>query len=361
MSTRNATLRRISGQGGAMFSKFGLLVMLVLLTVLFSVLKPNTFATTFNFQSIGLSKSIVALLALAAAITISTGEFDVSIGYSVGLFHVLAIGFQTRNGMPWPVAVAAVLGLGAAVGLANGLLVTRAYVSSFIATLGSGTLLYGITQWYTHGQQVSGKLGGGFTKIGGLVGPIPIPVVIVVVLSGVLWVVSEYMPLGRMAYVVGSNRKAAELTGISTRKVVLGAFVASGVLSALAGVVLAAELGVGVPGTGSEFLLPAFAAALLGSTAIRPGRANVLGCLIAVALLAVGVSGLQQLGASTYVDPLFNGAVLILAVSLTSYAGRRLRARAKSGTGRDSAAEQSQPQPQPLSVSDNSVLTEVTK
>ncbi|MDX6266944.1 MAG: ribose transport system permease protein, partial [Frankiales bacterium] len=333
MSTRNATLRRISGQGGAMFSKFGLLVMLVLLTVLFSVLKPNTFATTFNFQSIGLSKSIVALLALAAAITISTGEFDVSIGYSVGLFHVLAIGFQTRNGMPWPVAVVSVLALGAVVGLANGLLVTRAYVSSFIATLGSGTLLYGITQWYTHGQQVAGTLGGGFTRIGGLLGPIPVPVIIVVVLSAGLWVLSEYLPIGRMAYVVGSNRKAAELTGISTRKVVLGAFVASGVLSSLAGVVLAAELGVGVPGTGSEFLLPAFAAALLGSTAIRPGRANVLGCLIAVALLAVGVSGLQQLGASTYVDPLFNGAVLILAVSLTSYAGRRLRARTKSGAG----------------------------
>jgi ribose transport system permease protein len=344
--------RRVSGRGGAVVNKYGLLILLVLLTILFSALKPNTFATTFNFQSIGLSKSIVALLALAAAITISTGEFDVSIGYSVGLFHVLVIGYQTRNGLPWPVAVVLVIALGAVVGLANGLLVTRAYVSSFIATLGSGTILYGITQWYTHGQQVGGKLGNGFTSIGGLVGPIPVPVIIVVVLSAALWIVSEYLPIGRMAYVVGSNRRAAELTGISTRKVVLGAFVASGMLSALAGVVLASELGVGVPGTGSEFLLPAFAAALLGSTAIRPGRANVLGCLIAVALLAVGVSGLQQLGASTYVDPLFNGSVLVVAVALTSYAGRRLRGKVTSGAD---------PETPPAEAPVPTVLTEVAK
>jgi ribose transport system permease protein len=179
-----------------------------------------------------------------------------------------------------------------------------------------------------------------------------VPVLIVVVLSAALWIVSEYLPIGRMAYVVGSNRRAAELTGISTRKVVLGAFVASGMLSALAGVVLASELGVGVPGTGSEFLLPAFAAALLGSTAIRPGRANVLGCLIAVALLAVGVSGLQQLGASTYVDPLFNGSVLVVAVALTSYAGRRLRGKVTSGADPETA---------PAEAPVPTVLTEVAK
>jgi ribose transport system permease protein len=145
----------------------------------------------------------------------------------------------------------------------------------------------------------------------------------VLALSVVLWIVTEYLPIGRCLYAIGANPKAAELNGIQTRRYVIGAFMASGFLGALAGVVLAAKLRVGQASVGLEYLLPALVGAFLGSTTIRPGRVNVWGTLAGVAILAVGISGIQQLGGAFYVEPLFNGVTLLLAIGIAGYAQRR--------------------------------------
>jgi ribose transport system permease protein len=322
-------------------SVWGLLVLLVLLIVVFSLLRPDTFLTYFNIRSILSNKSVQALVALSVFIPMTANQFDLSAGFNVGIAQVLAIGLQAQ-GMPWWAAVMAVILLGAVVGLVNGLLVTRVEIDSFIATLGTGTVLYGINAWYTGGKQVLGDLPPAFLAISGNIGFVPAPAIYTLVVSLALWMVFEYLPLGRYLYVLGASPRAAELNGISAKRYVTLGFIAAGTLAAFAGVVLQSQLQVGQSSVGQEYLLPAFTAALLGATSIRPGRVNVWGTILAVAVLAVAVAGLNQLGAPFFVEPLFNGLMLILAVGLAVQAAER---RTRRGTEADRAATAGAPLP----------------
>lgn len=306
---------------------YGLLVLLVLLVLTFSLLKPDTFPTAFNARTLLATKSVVALAGLAVMIPLAAGQFDLSVGYMITLTHVLAVGLQVKEHIPWPAAVLIVLVIGVGIGLINGLLVVRAHIDAFIATLGVGTVLYGVAEWYTGGNQIAGNLAGGFTAMTGTAVGIPAPALYVLGVAIVLWLIFEHMPAGRFLYALGANARAAELVGIRSSRCVPVAFMASGGLAALAGVILGSQLGVGNSSIGSEFLLQAFAAALLGATSVRPGRVNVWGTVVAVLVLAVAVDGLQQLGASFYVEPLFNGSILVVAVGLAVYAARRQRQR----------------------------------
>lgn len=305
------------------FSVWNLAILLVVLTVVFAILKPDTFLTAFTFQSLLNSRSIYALAALAVMIPLTSDNFDLSVASTLGITQVLANGLQTQQGLPWQLVVALCLFLGASVGLANGFLVTRLRIHSFIATLGTGTLLLGLNQWYTGGMQVVGTLPPAFTSLSGRLAGIPLPVVYLVVIAVILWIVFDYLPIGRFLYVIGDSPRAAELTGIPRTFYVTMAFVASGTIAAFAGVILQAQLRVGQSTVGQELLLPAFTGALLGATAIRPGRPNVWGTILAVAVLAVAVSGLTQLGAPFFVENLFNGGMLLLAVGLAAYTQRR--------------------------------------
>lgn len=315
-------------------SVWGLLVLLIVLVVVFSALRPDTFLTYFNIRSILSNKSVQALVALSVLIPMVSNQFDLSAGFNVGISQVLAIGLQGQ-GLPWWATVAAVLLMGALVGLANGLLVTRIKIDSFIATLGTGTILYGLNAWYTGGQQVLASLPPAFLAISGNVWSVPAPAIYAFIVALALWVVLEFLPLGRYLYVLGASPRAAELNGISARRYVTIGFVAAGTLAAFAGIVLQSQLQVGQSSVGQEYLLPAFTAALLGATSIRPGRVNVWGTVLAVAVLAVTVAGLNQLGAPFFVEPLFNGSMLILSVGLAVQAAQR---RQRRGTEADKAA-----------------------
>ena len=133
----------------------------------------------------------------------------------------------------------------------------------------------------------------------------------------------EYTPGGRYLYAVGGNPVASRLAGVRVGRVTMIAFISSGVTSAFAGIVYLSTIGTATPDSGSGYLLPAFSAVFLGATQIRPGRVNVLGTLVAIFLLATGVTGLQLAGAPSYVTQLFNGAALIIAVALASRTARR--------------------------------------
>ncbi|MCC6792946.1 MAG: ABC transporter permease [Thermomicrobiales bacterium] len=320
---------------------WNLLILLVVLMIAFSLLIPDTFLTPFTFQSLINTRSINAMLALAVMIPLTANQFDLSTASVLGLSQVLAIGLQVNQGLPWPLACAICLLMGATVGLANGILVVRFGINSFIATLGSGTLLLGLSQWYTGGRQIVGALPEGFTALSDhfLNTGIPIAAIYVIVIAVVLWVVFDYLPLGRFLYVIGDAPRAAELNAIPIGRYITLAFVASGVISAFAGIVMEAQMQVGQSTVGQELMLPAFTGALLGTTAIRPGRPNVWGTIVAVAVLAVAVAGLTQLGAPFFVENLFNGAMLVLAVGLAvATQKRRERRRAREADTRAALA-----------------------
>lgn len=303
---------------------YGLVILMVFLIGLFSVLLPNTFPTMLNVRSIVSDKAIIALLSLGAMIPMAAGRIDLTVGYGIVLWHVLAISLQTMLGLPWPIAVAVVLLLGAVTGFLNGLLVEVAKIDSFIATLGTGTVLYALALWHTGGRQMVGLLPDGFYALNTtFVFGLPITGYYLLAITIVMWVVLEYTPVGRYLYAIGANQRAAQLNGIPTRKYVIGAFVASGTMTALAGVLLASKLRIGQASVGLEFLLPALVGAFLGSTTIKPGRVNVWGTIVGVVILAVGISGIQQFGGSFWVEPLFNGVTLLIAIGIAGYAQRR--------------------------------------
>ncbi len=309
---------------------YGLVILMFGLILLFSILLPTTFPTMLNVRAILSDKAIIALLSLAAMIPMVAGRIDLTVGYGIVLWHILAISLQTLYGFPWPVAVAIVLVLGVVIGALNGLLVEVARIDSFIATLGTGTILYALALWHTGGRQMVGALPDAFYAINGtFVFGLPITAIYVLVITVVLWVALEYTPIGRYLYAIGANQRAAELNGIPTRKFVIGAFVTSGLMTALAGVLLASKLRIGQASVGLEFLLPALVGAFLGSTTIKPGRVNVWGTIVGVMILAVGISGIQQFGGSFWVEPLFNGTTLLIAIGIAGYAQRKKGAKSK--------------------------------
>ncbi|MER9978110.1 ABC transporter permease [Mesorhizobium sp. M0085] len=312
---------------------YGLVILTVLLILLFSILLPNTFPTLLNLRSIISDKAIIALLSLAAMIPMASGRIDLTVGYGIVLWHILAISLQTMFGIPWPLAVMIVLVLGAATGFLNGLLVEVARIDSFIATLGTGTVLYSLALWHTGGRQVVGVLPNGFYALNGtMVFGLPITGLYVLGIAVALWIILEYLPIGRYVYAIGANPKAAALNGIPVRRFVIGAFISSGFLTALTGVLLASKLRIGQASVGLEYLLPALVGAFLGSTTIKPGRVNVWGTMTGVIILAVGISGIQQFGGSFFVEPLFNGVTLLVAIGIAGYAQRKRGAAQRNRT-----------------------------
>ena len=247
-------------------SRNALLVVLALLIVIFSTLLPSTFPTAFNFRTILSEKSVVALLALSVLVPLSANHYDLSVGYVLGIVHILVIGLQVKNGLPWEAAIVLAIAAAFIVGVANGLLVTRFKVGSFIATLGTGTVAYGIGLWYTGGEQVNGTLPPAFLAIASAPFGVPFPAIATAIVALAMWWLYSYLPLGRYLYVIGDNPRAAELVGIPLQRYLFLCFVASATIAGLAGVVLAAELRVGQSAVGPEYLLPAFAAVLFGAT-----------------------------------------------------------------------------------------------
>ena len=302
----------------------GLLVFGIALVLVFAFLLPGTFADIQTVRAILGNNTTVALLAMAEMLVIASGNYDLSVAYSIGLMHIIAMSLIAWLGVPWPLVVIATVLAGGLVGLINAVLVEYARIDSFIATLGVGTILYGVGTFITNGTQVVGAVPHLFALINdGRVLGLPFPTYIVALVAVLSWIALEHLPVGRQLHAIGSNRRAAELSGVNSRHLVMGSFIVSGLIVGLAGVILAARLQVAQSSVGPEFLLPAFVGALLGATTVRPGRVNAAGTIIAVLVLAIGIAGLQQLGNSFFVEPIFQGGALILSVGLAGYAARR--------------------------------------
>ncbi len=302
----------------------GLLVFGILLIAIFAILLPGTFAGIQTLRAILGNNTTVALLAMAEMLVIACGNYDLSIAYSIGLMHIIAMSLVVWVGVPWPLVVILTILAGGLIGWINGALVEYAKIDSFIATLGVGTILYGVGTFITNGTQVVGAVPPPFAWINdGRVLGLPFPTYIVALIAILAWLGLEHFPVGRQLYAIGANRRAAELSGVNSRRLVMGSFVCGGLIVGLAGVILAARLQVAQSSVGPEFLLPAFVGALLGATTVRPGRVNAAGTIIAVLVLAVGIAGLQQLGNSFFVEPIFQGGALIISVGLAGYAARR--------------------------------------
>lgn len=310
----------------SLLAKYSLVVVLIAVAVGFAVSDPQVFATAANARTIASTNATVALLALAAMLPLAVGQFDISVGFQFGLAQGLCAGLFAKQHLPSVAVVAIVLLVGLAVGVINGLLVTVVGLDSFIATLAVGILALGATQWYTGDLTITGPLPTWFLEAGrSELAGIPLPFVYVAVAAAGLWLAMEYTTWGRRVYASGGSAKAAALAGVPVARVTVHCFALAGLLCGVAGLLSVSILGASSPVVGLGALLPAFAGAFLGATSIRPGRYNALGTLVAVYLVAVGITGLRQHGAQNYVEQLFYGLALLVAVTLARLAAARRR------------------------------------
>ena len=307
------------------FDRFSGLYVWAALILIFSLWVPSLFDTANNARIIAGSQAITAMVAMGLIVPVACGAFDLSIAGTLGVSVCVVIWFQA-NHHGWFLGIIVALLVGLVVGLVNSLIVVRLHVDSFIGTLGMSSILLAGTEWITGGGQIANGISPTFTAIGqNQVLGLPLPVFYMVALAIVLWWLLEYTPVGRYLYGIGGNPQAARLAGIRVGRITTGAFLLSGLVAAFAGVILAAQIGSASPDVGGPYLLPAFSAVFLGATQVFPGRVNVPGTLIAIFLLATGVKGLQLAGAPSYINDLFNGAALIIAVALAAraYASQR--------------------------------------
>ncbi len=309
--------------GGDLVRRFALPVAWIGLIVLFTVLRPDTFATSANWASMLSTQAVFLILTLGLLIPLTTGDIDLSLAYTLTFSSVLVAVLNVEQGWPIvPAIVVAVLASGC-IGLVNGLASTVGRIDPIIVTLGTGTFTFGLTLMIAKQTTISGVSDGlvKWTVEQSVLG-IPIEFFYALAATAVLWYVFEFTALGRRMLIVGRGRSVARLSGLRVDRVRIGALVAAALIAGVAGVLYAGTSGSADPTSGPSFLLPAFAGAFLGATAILPGRFNAWGTLIATYFLATGITGLQLMGAAAYVQQLFYGAALVIAVGLSQLASR---------------------------------------
>jgi ribose transport system permease protein len=301
-------------------ARYALVLLLIGVIAGFSLAKPDTFGAWSNFRTTFDQQAPTVIVAFAVMIPLIVGEFDLSVGANVYLGNVLVVGLVTRDGVALIVAILITLAACTLIGVCNGLAVMKLKVNAFVATLATGTIVGGIALAYSNNKEFF-NAPHSLTDLarGTVIGQIPNTIPFVILLSLVLFLALNFLPLGRRMRAVGGNRAAAELTGISPFRYVVGSFLTGGFLAGVGGIVLGSQLGAAAAQSNGALLLPAFAAAFLGSTAIEPGRFNVVGTLVAVAFLSLTVTGLQLVGVSEWVKPVINGTALFVAVALSAW------------------------------------------
>jgi ribose transport system permease protein len=297
----------------------GVLYLYALTWAVFLLWVPATWTAWLTHRSVLNNNAILVVVALGLLVPLAAGVFDLSIGASISTGAVVTGWVLVERQWSVPVAVLLALGAGLVIGCVNGFLVVKVKIDSFIATLGMSSILAAFTVWLSKNRSILG-FPAEFKQITSpLVWGLNKTVFIAFAVAFVLWFVLEHTALGRYLFATGGAREAARLAGVQTDRYVFGAMVVSATTASFAGILLASQFGSTQSQSGAPYLLPAFAAAFLGSTQFKR-RFNVWGAVLAVFVLQSGVKGLQLAGVgATWVESLFFGAALIVAVGLSSY------------------------------------------
>ncbi len=298
--------------------RFALVAAWLFLIILFGILMPDSFLSWRNFSTMFGSQAVLVVLTLGIIIPLTSGDFDLS-GASILTMSSMVIGVFNAQ-MGWPILPVLVMSLavGALIGAINAFFVLYFRIHSLIVTLGVGTFVNGVILWMSGSQTISGvSMELVSWVIMGRLWGIPLAFYYALILAAVIWYAFEFTIPGRKLLFVGRGREVSRLNGIPVERVRATSFILSGLISAFAGILYSGMTGSADPLSGLNLLLPAFAAAFLGATTIAPGRFNAFGAVISVYFLVTGITGLTMMGAHAYVQNLFYGGALVIAVSLS--------------------------------------------
>ncbi len=289
----------------------------VLVFVAFS-LSSSRFLSVDNVSIVLIQISVLMVVSSGLTVAVASGEFDLSIGQVTSLGGVLVAGLMIWSNLSAGVAILLTVLAGVAIGLVNGILVTWLRVPSMIATLAMGPIALGLNYAYTNGDSIYSRMPESFYYIsnGKILGFIPAPIAIAVVVAIVFYVLLNKTRLGRGIVATGANIQAARLSGIKVDRSRIIALVLSALGAAMGGIMLTAQLGSGQSGAGDAYLMDSMTAVFLGMTAFRPGRATIQGTVVGVVIIGMLDNGLNLLGAPFYLQNEMRGVVMIAAVSL---------------------------------------------
>jgi ribose transport system permease protein len=309
------------------FSDISAVYILVIMLLVFALWIPDRFLQSGVWRSLVDAGALTALAALGALIPMVCGALNLAIGSQVGFAAISTAVFFQRLDMPIALQFPSVLVCGAVIGLLTGLLVTWVKIDPIITTLGTSSILLAGMTWISGGHQVLfSTVQPNYGKIAtSTLFGITVPVYILVVVALVLWFVLERTAVGRRMYAVGFNPQSARLAGVRVNRLVVGSLAVGGLVAALAGALLTSRFNSGDPTLGPGYLLPALTALFLGSTQFKGGRFNVWGTVFSLYVLDVGIKGLQLAGAPSWVEDMFYGLALLIAVALSRMEGSNKR------------------------------------
>jgi inositol transport system permease protein len=294
--------------------RFGLLFVILLVGLALS-LTTDTFLSIANFTNVARQVSINGILAVGVTFVLLTAGVDLSLGSVIALSGVACAMFAHPGEHSVFVPIAVGILTGAACGLVNGLLVTRGGIAPFIVTLGMMTVARGLALILSGGRPVA-NMSNELTSLAGDVFGVPIPVLCFAGVALVAWLFLSRFRLGRHIYAVGGNEHAARAAGIGVERVKLFAYGLCGLLTGLAGVVLAARITTGQPNAGQAYELDAIAAVVIGGTSLAGGVGTIAGTLLGVLLIGTINNGLDLLGVSSYYQAVVKGVIIVGAVWL---------------------------------------------
>ncbi|TCU33573.1 ABC transporter permease [Rhizobium azibense] len=305
-------------------------LLLASIIAVFSVAQP-AFMTLTNLMSILQAVSVVAIIGAGVTVTLAIGGFDLSVG-AVAASSVMAASYlMIVLGLGAPETIVLVLAFGALVGFANALLIVKLKVPDLLATLATMFLLTGLQLIPTAGRSISvglilpdgskatGKIDPLFLMIGrsSFLETVPLPVLLMLFVAVLLFILTERTRFGRLLFATGGNEVAARLAGADTARIKTMAYVVSGVLAALGGVIVAARVGRGDVSSGASLLMDSVAASLIGFAVLGLRRPNVLGTIVGAVFVGVLLNGMTMLNAPYYTQDFIKGAVLVGALALT--------------------------------------------
>ena len=304
--------------------ELNILVALIILCTLLAFLSP-VFFTTDNLLGVARAFSLTAIAAIGQTMVIISGGIDLSTGSIIGLSS-LSTGLLLVNGWPSVPAILAGIAVGTAFGVFNGLLITRVGLPPFIATLGTLSIGRGLIYVITQGYPVTAPRDQLLLQIGqGYIGQVPMPVIIMIVVTIVATIFLSRSTLGRYIYAVGGNEEAARLAGINVNRVKMFVYTMSGFLASVSGIILLSRLVSAQPTAGLGQELPVIAASIIGGTSLIGGEGTALGAVLGAAIVGVLENGIVLLGINTYAQQVVTGAVILLAVGLDIWQKRRER------------------------------------
>lgn len=323
---RASAVRRLGLQ------RYAILIVFAAMVAGFGAALPSTFLSMGNLSNILGSQAVLFILVMAVLLPTVMGDFvDLSLGSSLGLSAMTLAVLNVQHHTP--VVLACLGGIGAAlvVGLFNVFFVVYFDNDPFIVTLGTMTIVQGLI-YIICGNNSIGLVSGNLSNwvFGNDFLSIPLEFYYGLAIFLVVWYVLSFTPVGQKSLVIGQSREVARLTGVRVNRQRSWAFILAAGIAGLAGIAYAATNGSVDPGAGSALILPAYAAVFLGATAIRPGRINALGALVAVYFLATGTAGLELLGTASFYQQIFYGAALVAAVTIPKATRDRFFKRKRS-------------------------------